>query len=220
MQFIPQTPARLATGLANWVVQVTDGRLRDGAPGAVIGFDGAAQVGTAQLADGVAEVLRGAGRPVVRASTRQWWRPSALRLELGRQDVDMLLTGWVDAAALDRELITPIATGGSTYITALRDPLTDRSVRQAPVATVPAAVLLLDGPFLLAADLRLDAFVGMSVSHGTLARVLGPDEQWWLDGFARYQLEHQALQRADVVVSYDHADAPAAGGLEAVHSFR
>ena len=53
------------------------------------------------------------GRSAVRVSTSWWWRPASLRLEFGRTDVDMLLGGWVDDAALRRELLDPFGPGGT-----------------------------------------------------------------------------------------------------------
>ena len=126
----------------------------------------------------------------------------------------MLLTGWVDSDAIRRELLQPVRAGGSTHITRLRDPGTDRSVRQRADPVLPGAVLLLDGPFLLAADLPLDALVGFSVSRGSLDRALPDDRRWWVGAFEKYQDDYAAADRSDVLLSYDHATAPAASGLE------
>jgi hypothetical protein len=216
VRFVPLTPARLVDELAEWVRTLTGQRSEQGA---VVGFDGPAQVGTTGLADQVGEVLRSSGLPVARATTSWWWRPAALRLELGRQDVDMLLTGWVDSDALNRELLEPLRSR-SPYLTRLRDPGTDRSVRQQYAPWRPGTVLLMDGPFLLAAGLRLDAVVGFSVSAGALGRALPPDRSWWLPGFDRYQEEYEPLSAADLVLSYDHPSAPAAAGLAQVEADR
>ncbi len=218
MRFTPLTPARLVDALASWVV----GRARQTGPGAatVIGFDGPAEIGSSLLADQVAEELRGSSTRVIRAATAWWWRPAALRLELGRRDVDMLLTGWVDAEALCRELIEPLRTPGSTYITRLRDPNTDRSVRNRPLPVPADAILLLDGPFLLAAELPLDAVVGFAVSRAGLDRALGDERNWWTGAFERYQHDYAPTGRADVLLSYDHASAPAAAGLDAASAQR
>lgn len=212
VRFTPLTPAKLVDALADWVLDRT--RQLGPPAGAVIGFDGLAEIGASALADEVAGTLRGSGRQIIRASTRWWWRPSALRLELGRQDLDMLLTGWVDADAIRRELVEPVRAGGSTYITRLRDPDRDRSVRQRADLVLPGAVLLLDGPFLLAADLPLDAVVGFSLSGGSLDRALPDDRRWWLGAFRKYQHDYAPADRSDVLLSYDHPSAPAVSGLE------
>ena len=101
---------------------------------------------------------------MVRASTVWWWRPASLRLEYGHRDVDMLLTGWVDSGSLRRELLDPLASGGSgDHLARLRDPVTDRSLREPRSRAEPGTILLLDGPLLLAADLPLDAVVHLQV---------------------------------------------------------
>lgn len=203
MRFSPLTPARLAAELAQWIGDLD-------AEHPLIGFDGAAEIGAVGLADLVATQLAGLGRPVIRVSTSWWWRPASLRLELGRTDVDMLLGGWVDSAALRRELFDPLAAGGSgCYLQRLRDPETDRSVRDPRVAVSPRAAVLLDGPFLTAAGLPLGATVYLQVSPATFARSLAPDRRWWIEAFERYLAQDRPAESADVVIAYDHAAAPA-----------
>ena len=214
MRFAPLTPTRLVDELADWVRERHGRRSADRFVGTVIGFDGPAEIGTADLADRVAERIRGTGGVVVRASSDWWWRPAALRLELGREDVDMLLTGWVDADALRRELLEPV-TAGRPHITRLRDPGTDRSVRQPTAEVPPGTVVLLDGPFLLATGIPLDGLVVAQVGRGTLRRALPDDRQWWLEADDRYRAEYLPADEADVVLSYDHPSSPAASGLDA-----
>ena len=216
MRFVPLSPQRLVGDLADRVQQ----RAADRGAGLVVGFDGPAECGIAALADDVAEQLRGRGLPVVRASTSWWWRPAALRLEFGREDVEMLLTGWVDADALRRELVDPVTAGEGSIITRLRDPVADRSVREQP-ADVPArALLLVDGPFLLATELPLDLLVGFRLGRGTLVRALPPQHQWWTRAFETYDDRYQPIESADVLLAYDHPSAPAAAGLTEHRSVR
>ena len=209
MRFAPLSPTNLARGLADRI----QSRPGQQSAGAVVGFDGPPECGVGALADAVADELRGRGAPVIRASTAWWWRPAALRLELGREDVEMLLTGWVDADALRRELIDPVTGGDGNYITRLRDPDTGRSFRQPPETVPPRALLVLDGPFLLATELPLDLLVGFALGRGTLRRSLAPDQQWWTRAFETYDDRYQPLESADVLLAYDHPSAPAAAGL-------
>lgn len=212
MRFVPLTPIRLVDELAQWTQELV-GRCAAGQTGTVVGFDGPAEAGATDLADRVAERLRSRGIAVVRATTTDWWRPSALRLEFGREDIDMLLTGWVDADALRRELIEPVAAGRA-HITRLRDPATDRSVRQTPEVVPPGIIVLIDGPFLLAAELPLTALVVVQVGGGALGRALAADRQWWLAADERYRSRYRPADEADVVLSYDHPSSPAARGLD------
>ena len=203
VRFTPMTPDRLVSDLAHWILPADAGRTR-------IGIDGADEIGAGALADAVAEELRALGRPAVRASTCWWLRPASLRLELGRTDVDMLRTGWVDSGALHRELLDPLGPGGSgSYLRRMRDPATDRSLRDARSLAQSGTVLVLDGPFLLAAHLPLDAVVHLHVSTATLIRSLPTDRLWWLEAFGRYAVEDRPDERAAVVVAYDHPAAPA-----------
>ncbi len=203
MRFTPLSPHLLADQLAGWIADL---------PGdhPAVGVDADPDVGGTALADAVAERVRALGRPVLRASTRWWWRPASLRLEFGHTDVDMLLHGWVDSAALRRELFEPLTPGGSgTVLRRLRDPDTDRSVRERPQPVDDRAVVLLDGPFLLAADLPLQVVVHLQVSPGALGRALPPGRHWWLAGFDRYRRDYRPAEAAAVVISYDHPGSPA-----------
>ncbi len=203
MPFTPLTPHLLVDQLARWVADL---------PGAhpVVGVDGAAELGSADLSDAVAERVRRLGRPVLRVSTPWWWRPASLRLELGRTDVDMLLYGWVDGAALRREVFDALTPGGSgAVIRRLRDPVTDRSVRERRAPVDDRAVVLVDGPFLLAADLPLDRVVHLKVSAAALGRALPPERGWWRGAFERYRREFRPETASDVVISYDHPGSPA-----------
>ncbi|MBM9475715.1 uridine kinase [Nakamurella flavida] len=177
-----------------------------------VGIDGLAEAGAGELADRLAEVLRTRGRGVVRVDTSWWWRSAALRLEYGRQDVDMLLDGWVDAGALRREVLDPLGPGGSgEHLTRLRDPAADRSVRESRRPSPAGTVLVLDGPFLLTGALPLDLTVHLAVSPGRVRRILPPDRDWWAEAVERYARTGPA-DRADLVVSYDHPGAPAVAG--------
>lgn len=203
MRFAPVTPVRLMDELALWIHDLD-------AEHPTVGVDGAAELGGTALADAVAARVQTLGRPVIRVSTDWWWRPASVRLELGRTDIDMLLSGWIDTAALHRELLDPLRPGGSgRYLRRLRDPNTDRSLREERVTALPRSVVLLDGPFLKASGLTLDVVVHLQVSTGTLARSLPPDRRWWVEGHERYRDEHRPTESATAVIAYDHPGAPA-----------
>ena len=206
VHFPPATPERLVESIARWIDHRSPER-------SVVGFDGPEEIGTAALADDVAARLIAVGRPAARVSTRWWWRPASLRLEFGREEIDTLLGGWVDSAALGREVIAPLRAGASRVVARLRDPGTDRSLREQSEAVPSNAVVLLDGPFLATLELTIDAMLHLKVSDAALARRLPPERQWWVPGFDRYRREYHPDDRADVVVSYDHPNAPAMAGI-------
>lgn len=124
-----------------------------------------------------------------------------------------MLGGWVDADALRREVIVPLTTGSNHVVARLRDPTTDRSLREQSEPVPTNALVLLDGPFLAALELTVDAVVYLKVSDAALARRLAPERRWWIPGFDRYRREFRPEDRADVVVSYDHPSAPAMAGI-------
>ncbi len=206
--FEPVAPARLAGDLAAWIAGMPRAR-------PAVGIDGPAEAGAGALADAVADALAAGGRPALRVSTRWWWRAAALRLEYGHDDVDMLLTGWLDAPALTREVLDPLAAGAAEVITRLRDPATDRSVREPRRAVPKTAPLVVDGPFLLAAGLPLDGLVHLRLSPAAVSRALPADRAWWLAGFERYASEYQPEDHADAVVAFDHPRAPAVAWMPA-----
>jgi hypothetical protein len=203
VRYRPLTPDLLVRELADTIDRRTEPHPR-------IGFDGFEEIGATALADAVAESLRELGRPVVRVATRWWWRAASLRLELGRTDVDMLLYGWVDTGALRRELLDPVAAGSPAgYLPRLRDPTTDRPVRDPRRPVEPRTVVIMDGPFLLTDPTGLDVVVHLQVSSGALTRTLPPDRQWWIEAYERYRTDETPAARAAAVIVYDHPAAPA-----------
>ncbi|QAY64078.1 uridine kinase [Xylanimonas allomyrinae] len=160
------------------------------------------------LADALVAPLRAAGRPVARVRTRDFWRPASLRLEHGRRDPDALLDRWVDAGALNREVLTAVVTRGR-YLPTLRDPVTDRSTRAAYVAAAPGTVVVLDGSLTLGLGLDVDVSVHLALSRAAETRGTALDDAWQLAAYDRYRREAAPERRADVVVRYDDARHPA-----------
>ncbi|MBM9466321.1 nucleoside/nucleotide kinase family protein [Nakamurella leprariae] len=171
--FRPISPAALAAGLADLVLRRLDVPSSGGRVRLVV--DGLDTSGAGTLADAVAGELAATGVAVVRLDTRWWWRAASLRLELGHQDVDMLLSGWVDGDALTREALGPLGPGGSgRHLTRLRDPDTDRSVREPYRQAPDRVVTVLSGPFLLLPPIGPDP--EESRERGTSERGLRPLE--------------------------------------------
>ena len=201
--FVPVRGEVLAGRLAEWIDGRTPGRQ-------LIGIDADPSWGGEGLADAIADELRRRGRPAIRASTRWWWRAAALRLEYGHTDATSLRRGWVDDSALRRELLDPLRVGTSGhYLARLRNPDTDRSIRESRRRAGDRDVLILDGPFLADLDLDLDARVAFRVSPGTVRRSLPADRGWWAQVLTDYQTDPQRCETADVEIAADHLRAPA-----------
>lgn len=204
MKVRPVTPQRLVDELVERIAGTApDGWLR-------VGVDGAPSAEPGRLADALVPPLRLLGRPVVRVDTADFLRPASIRLELGRTNPDAFYERWFDVAALSREVLAPLAPGGTGRIlTTFWNPATDRATR-APYVTVPAGgVLVLSGPLLLGTGLELDLTVHCAQSPAALARRLPDGYRWTLPAYERYAEEVMPECVADVVVRVDDPRHPA-----------
>jgi hypothetical protein len=179
------------------------GRLR-------VAIDGAPAADPAALADALVDPLRIRGRPAVRVSTDDFLRPASVRLEFGRTNPDTFYTGWLDEAALRREVLDPAGPGGSgRIVTRLWDARTDRATRE-PYSDLPStAVVLVSGPLLLGAGLPFEVTVHLELSAAALDRRTDPELRWTLPAYARYGHEVDPASFADVVVRVDDPRHPA-----------
>jgi hypothetical protein len=162
-------------------------------------------VGAGELADAAVPGLVAAGRPPLRVRARDFLRPAGERFEHGRQDPGSFRTGWLDAGALEREVLLPVRSG--RYLPALRDPERDRSAR-VPVRDAPAhAVLLVDGVLLLGRGLPAELTVHVAAGPAALTRRGVP--AWQLPAFAEYEAEARPRRRCDVLVLAEDPARPA-----------
>jgi hypothetical protein len=160
------------------------------------------------LADGLVAPLRAAGRPVARIRTEDFLRPASLRLEHGRRDPDALLDGWVDAGALNREVLTAVVESGR-YLPTLRDPVTDRSTRATPVPAAPGQVVVVSGTLAMGLGLDVDLTVHLALTRPAETRGTPLADAWQLAAYDRYRREVGPERTADVVVRYDDPRHPA-----------
>ena len=188
------------------------GRLRASGSGTIrFGVDGPVEADAAALADEVAALLARDAVPVARVRAVDFLRARSLRLEYGRDDPDSMYLGWYDVPALRREVLDSFVPGGR-WLPRLRDPLTDRAVRERPRDVVAGSVLVLDGRFLCRDDLRtgLDVVVHLDVSPGARTRRVEQDEAArLLPAWSTYLDDVAPAGLADVVVRFDHPDRPA-----------
>jgi hypothetical protein len=175
-----------------------------------VAVDGAPVARPEALADALVGPLRLRGRDVLRVSAADFLRPASLRLEHGRTDPDAFYTDWLDRSGLVREVLGPLAPGGSgRVLPTLWDSAADRATR-APYVTLPSdAVLLLDGGLLLGRGLPLDLTVHLWLSPGALLRRTPAGQRWTLPAYARYEDEAAPARAADVVVRADDPRHPA-----------
>ncbi|MEV0893069.1 uridine kinase [Promicromonospora sp. MEB111] len=159
-----------------------------------------------RLADALVAPLEAVGRPVARVGVRHFLRPRSLRLEHGREDPDSLLDGWIDVAALNREVLTRVVERGE-YLPSLRDPDTDRATRAGYVGAGQGTVVVLDGALSVGRGLDVDVAVHLAIKPATLRRRTPPDEEWVIPAYERYDREIQGTP--DLVVRVDHPDHPA-----------
>lgn len=172
--------------------------------------DGAGPADPHSWADALQAQVRLRGRPTLRVSAADFLRPASLRLEHGRHDPDAFYTEWLDAAALRREALDPLGSGGSGLVLPrFWDSRTDRSPRATPVPLPSGGVLLVDGSLLLGVDLPVDLRVHLHLSDAALRRQMPAELAWTLPAHRRYAEEVRPVRRADLVLLVDHPDRPA-----------
>lgn len=178
-----------------------------------VALDGVPGSGAAGLCTDLVEPLRALGRDAVRVSLEGFLRPASLRYEHGREDPDAYFDGHHDLGALRREVLDPLAPGGSgRFLPSRWDPVTDRATRAAYLVSSPATVVLLDGPFLLRRDMAdaWDVTIHLALSPPARRRRVPAElAPLVLAAATRYDEEHDPAGRADVVVRADDARHPA-----------
>jgi hypothetical protein len=197
---MPALVAELADRIA---ATAPDRRLR-------VAVDGAAAADPDRLAGGLVDPLRVRGRAALHVRSRDFLRPASLRLELGRTNPDGFYERWLDEPALRREVLDPLAPGGTgRVLPSLWDIVTDRATRAGYHTVPPGGVVLVSGALLLGGGLPFDLAVHLALSPAALARRTPPEEQWILPAFARYEQEVAPARFADVVVRLDDPRRPA-----------
>lgn len=160
-------------------------------------------VGSDLLADDLAPLLAAAGRRPLQVHARDFWRPAGERFEWGREDGESFRTRWLDAEALEREVLSR----EDDYLPALWDVEHDRSARRAREPAPDGSVLLVDGVLMLGRGLSADLVVHLALSTPALRRRGLPD--WQLPAFEHYVREVGPLDRCDLGVLAEDPQRPA-----------
>lgn len=188
----------------------------------LVAVDGMSCVGKTTLAGQLAEVVSGAGRPVVPVAYDDFHQPARVRHRRDRLSAQGYLDDSYDAAALRRLVLEP-AVAGRPVVTASFDLAADRPVAPAPVEVPSDGVVLVEGEFLLAEppgtwDLGI---LLVADPAALLARALVRDSDLagqeqlrrlylrrYLGAWSLYEERHEPWSRADVVVDLSDPQAP------------
>ena len=190
----PRSPESLAQDLVELVA---------GRPGLVrVLLDGH---GTAELADALVPGLAALGRAPLRVRGQDFLRPAGERFEQGREDEEHFRTRWLDAAALEREVLARAPDG--EHLPALWDAERDRSYRRAREPVPDGAVVLVDGLFLLGRGLTCELTVHVALSASALRRRGVPE--WQVPAFEAYDRLVRPGEVCDVLVRAEDARRPA-----------
>ena len=160
-------------------------------------------IGSRALSDALVPGLATAGRTPLQVAAADFLRPAGERFEWGREDVEAFRTTWLDAAALDREVLS--ASG--SYLPALWDAASDRSARRQVEPVPHGAVLLVDGILLLGRGFPAELTVHLALSPAALLRRGVPE--WQLPAFEEYDRAVRPAEVCDVLVRAEDPLRPA-----------
>ena len=161
--------------------------------------------GADELAEALVPGLAALGRAPLRVRGQDFLRPAGERFEQGREDEEHFRTRWLDAAALEREVLASSANG--SWLPALWDAERDRSYRRPREAVPDGAVVLVDGLFLLGRDLTCELTVHVALSAAALRRRGVPD--WQVAAFEAYDRLVRPGEACDVLVRAEDPRRPA-----------
>jgi uridine kinase len=120
-----------------------------------VAIDGPDAAGKTVLADELAPILEGSGRPVIRASIDGFHRPRTQRLARGAESPEGYFLDSFDYPALRAVLLEPLGPGGEArFRRRVFDYRADEAVVSPVEVALPCSILLFDGVFLLRRELN------------------------------------------------------------------
>ena len=161
--------------------------------------------GAGELADALVPGLAASGRAPLRVHGQDFLRPAGERFEQGREDEEHFRTRWLDAAALEREVLARAVDG--EYLPALWDAERDRSYRREREPVPGGAVVLVDGLFLLGRGLPCELTVHLALSPSALRRRGVPE--WQVTAFGEYDRQVRPGEVSHVLVRAEDPRRPA-----------
>jgi uridine kinase len=190
----------------------------------LVAVDGMSCVGKTSLADELAAVLDGAGRPVVRVAYDDFHHPSSVRHRQDRLSAEGYLLDSYDPEALRRLVIEPMVAGGRDVRTASFDLAADEPMSPSVVHVEPHAVLLVEGEFLLSPEFEgawdigvllvadpavvLERALERDADLGTPEQVRELYVRRYLGAWALHEERHDPWSRADLVVDLTDPKQP------------
>jgi uridine kinase len=191
-----------------------------------VAIDGPDAAGKTTLADELAGAVRACGRPALRVSIDDFHRPRHERYRLGPLSPEGYVRDCFDFPALRRLVLHRLGPGGDgRFRPSLRDLRTEEAHRGPDRVAPPHAVLVVDGVFLLSAELagcwEMSVYLDVSPAE-TLRRALVRDVELfgsadvvrerylrrYLPGQQMYRDTVDPVRIADVVLGYDDPAAP------------
>jgi uridine kinase len=218
---VPPTPVRRRV-----LGHVADGVPRPSGDDCVrVAVDGPDGAGKTVFADELAATLRRRNRPVVRVSMDDFHNVRAVRYRLGRDSPEGFWLHAFDYARFHADVLRPLGPGGSRrYRAAAHDLATDAVLDSEPRVAPPGAVLVVDGLFLLRAELAAawDLSVFLDAPFEVTAARLARRDGIRPEALRRYVEAHRIYSaacdprgRATILVDNSDPDAPLIlGGFE------
>jgi uridine kinase len=188
---------------------------------AIDGVDGA---GKTTLADALAPLVSGKGRPVIRASVDHFHNPRSMRYARGRYSPDGFYLDSYDYGALRALLLDPLGPGGSgRHVAQYFDHERDQRLALQEQQAAPTAALILDGIFLHRPELRdyWDISIFLTIDFkNSLPRGAqrgtnfdgrdpeSPAHRRYVGGQRRYLAECKPERRANIAIDYNDLGKP------------
>lgn len=191
-----------------------------------VAIDGVDAAGKTILADELAGQLHDSHRQIIRASVDDFHHPKAYRRKKGSLSPEGFYYDSYDYDAVKEKLLIPLGLGGNRqYIAAIHDIVTEQPLESEIQTASDAAILLMDGIFLLRPELLpwwdltiyVHADFANTVARGTArdASLYGSRSraterylERYVPGQQLYLEQVRPLDKADILINNNDIEAP------------